>query len=141
MRDCKNIFKMRGSAFSSYSFLSYNLCYTTFMDIYTDDDMMDIVKKTHALAEENNEMLHAMRRNQRIAFFFRLVFWAIVIGLPLMLYYYLLAPYMAEMQATFKTIQGQVGQVESMQQSLPEKAKEFLSNFLKDPGAQTVPLE
>lgn len=111
------------------------------MDVYTDDDMMDFVKKTHALAAENNEMLRTMRRNQRIAFFFRILFWAFVIGAPLMLYYYLLAPYMAEMQATFKTIQGQVGQVESVQNSLPEKAKEFLSNFLKDPEAQTVPME
>lgn len=102
--------------------------------MYTDDDMMDIVKKTHALALENNEMLHTMRRNQRWAFFFRIVFWAIVIGLPLMLYYYFLAPYMTELKGTFDALQGQVESVQGVQESFPEKAKEFLSGWLKEPS-------
>lgn len=102
------------------------------MDIYTDDDIAELVKKTHALAQENNHMLHAMRRSQRWGFFFRIVFWFIMLGAPVALYYYYLAPYAEGLRGTVEQMRLEAQKLDSAQRSLPQEAKQFFENLLRD---------
>lgn len=56
----------------------------------------ELLKKSVELAEENNRMLHAMRRSQRIAGIFRLVYWLFIIGSAVGAYYFI-QPYLGSL--------------------------------------------
>lgn len=52
----------------------------------------EILKINNRLLLENNELLHKMRRNAIIAFWFKLLWVAVLVGGPLILYWYFLGP-------------------------------------------------
>jgi len=52
----------------------------------------EMLRSNNRLVEENNLLLHKMRRNATIALWVRLVWIAILIGGPLLLYWYVLGP-------------------------------------------------
>jgi len=53
-----------------------------------DQDVREKLSQTLELAEENNHMLHAMRRAQRFAAFISVLKWLIIIGSTVGFYYY-----------------------------------------------------
>lgn len=53
------------------------------------------------LSQENNKMLRAMRRSQKIASFMRLVYWVIIIGASIGAFY-VLQPYVDQAQKVIK---------------------------------------
>ncbi|MFN3188438.1 MAG: hypothetical protein ACK42D_02755 [Candidatus Paceibacteria bacterium] len=52
----------------------------------------EMIRVNNRLVAENNQLLHKMRRNAIIAFWFRLLWIAILIGGPLLFYWYFLGP-------------------------------------------------
>jgi hypothetical protein len=52
----------------------------------------EILKKTLELAEENNKMLHSIRRNMFWGRVMNIVYWIIIIGAAVGVYYYI-TPY------------------------------------------------
>lgn len=52
----------------------------------------ELLKRTLALAEENNDMLRSMRRSMRIQRFMSIVYWVFIIGSAVGAYY-LIQPY------------------------------------------------
>ncbi len=56
-------------------------------------ELKRLVEKQGALLEENNRMIRKLRRYQTAAFFFSLLWYGLLIGLPFALYYYVLGPY------------------------------------------------
>jgi hypothetical protein len=52
----------------------------------------EILKKTLELAQENNKMLHAIRRSMFIGRIVRIVYWVVIIGAAVGIYYYI-GPY------------------------------------------------
>lgn len=52
----------------------------------------EIIKKTLELAQENNKMLHALRRSMFWGRIIRIIYWVIIIGAAIGVYYYI-TPY------------------------------------------------
>lgn len=51
-----------------------------------DPEIKKLVEDTHALARDTHRLVRAMRRDQWVSFFARIVIWAIVLLLPLYIY-------------------------------------------------------
>lgn len=77
------------------------------------------------LSKENNKMLHKIRRNAFIGSILKLIFYAILIGLPIALYYYILGPYIDQLQEVYTGIQGEIEGVRNLRDSLPDFGKIF----------------
>jgi len=69
-----------------------------------DDELLGAIKEVKALAEDNNKILHGMRRNARIARVWRIFYWLIILGTGVASYYYL-QPYINSMTQAYKNIQ------------------------------------
>lgn len=54
-----------------------------------------LLQKIYELERENNRMLHAMRRGAMWGTLFRIVWWALILGVPIWLYYHYLGPLLA----------------------------------------------
>lgn len=52
-----------------------------------------MLKRQEDLLEENNRILHKLRRYQVMTFVFTMAWYALLVGLPFALYYYVLGPY------------------------------------------------
>lgn len=52
----------------------------------------EILKKTLELAQENNQMLHSIRRGMFWGRIMRIIYWVVIIGAALGAYYYI-SPY------------------------------------------------
>jgi cytoskeletal protein RodZ len=74
-----------------------------------DPEDKELLKATYKLAEENNAILKKMRRNQRIASLLRVLYWVIVIGIGVGIFYFI-QPYVDSVTNFFKetgdTIEG-----------------------------------
>lgn len=57
-----------------------------------DPESKKLLEDTFRIAQENNDMLHSMRRSLRLARFMTFLYWAFIIGSALGAYY-LLQPY------------------------------------------------
>ena len=54
-----------------------------------DPESKKLLQETFSLAEENNKILHKMRRGQRIASVMQVVYWLIIIGIAVGAFYFL----------------------------------------------------
>ena len=61
---------------------------------YSPEPGNGILQKIYELERENNRMLHAMRRGAMWSFLFRIIWWAVVLGLPIWFYYHYFGPLM-----------------------------------------------
>lgn len=77
-------------------------------------ELKRIIEKQGQLLEENNRMLRKLKRYQTMAFFSSLLWYALLIGLPFAMYYYVLGPYIEAFgfHANLKELPG-YGQFES----------------------------
>jgi len=71
------------------------------------------VEKQNVLLEENNKMLHKLRRYQTTTFWLTMIWYALLVGLPFAVYYYIIGPYVealgfsnGEFSASIKEIPG-----------------------------------
>jgi hypothetical protein len=62
-----------------------------------DPESKKLLQDTFALAEDNNNMLHKIRRGQKWASFTRMMYWLIIIGISVGSFYYL-QPYIDQMR-------------------------------------------
>lgn len=77
----------------------------------------ELLERTHRIAEENYHMLQKMRRDAWIGFFIKLAIWAVVLGLPVYLYFTFLQPIMGDLFGFFSQLQGGA---ETLQQIVPK---------------------
>ncbi len=54
-----------------------------------DEESKKLIEETLELAKDNNEMLHSMRRSMRIARIMSILYWIIIIGSAIGVYYYI----------------------------------------------------
>ncbi len=64
-----------------------------------DPELKRVLDETHALAKDNHRMLRAIRRDQWIGFFGKIIVWVVVLVLPLYLYQQYLGPLVARFSA------------------------------------------
>ena len=60
----------------------------------------DLLNKSVTLAEENNQMLHSMKRSQRWASITRVIYWIFIIGSAVGAYY-LIQPYVDQVKGLY----------------------------------------
>ncbi|MCF7815991.1 MAG: hypothetical protein K9M10_03825 [Candidatus Pacebacteria bacterium] len=74
----------------------YSIWYTGAMsdsDNDKEDQILRLLKENAVLLKQNNEILSKLYRHNVIGFVIRIAWYAILIGMPFALYYYILEPY------------------------------------------------
>lgn len=64
-----------------------------------------LLKKTLELAQENNKMLHSIRRQMIWGRVFRIAYWVLIVGAAIGIYYYI-DPYINEAINVYGNIKG-----------------------------------
>ena len=67
----------------------------------------ELLKKTLELARENNRMLHSIKRLMLWGRIFRIVYWVLIIGAAIGLYYYI-DPYINDVISAYASLKGNV---------------------------------
>ena len=70
-----------------------------------DPESQKLLAETYALAKENNNMLHGIRRSQRMASFMRAIYWLIIIGASVWSFY-ALQPYLTKVLGVYNSVSG-----------------------------------
>ena len=94
------------------------MCYTISM---TPEDRI-LLERTLKLAEENNEMLHSLRRAQRLSTTMRGIYWAVILALSFGAYYFI-QPYVENMLSLYSQVQENVNAVQDVSGSLKNLLK------------------
>ena len=88
-----------------------------------------LLERVHGLVEENNAMLHSIKRSSRISSMIRIAYWVIILGLSFGAYY-LIQPYVTTMfslydqaQKSFSGITNDVNSVQGAVNSLKDLLK------------------
>lgn len=86
------------------TFERFTICYTVPMPTEEQhQEMMRLLRENTAISKENNELLHKLYRHNVIGFIARMIWYAILIGVPIAAYYYILAPYFNAFGANYDT--------------------------------------
>jgi uncharacterized membrane protein len=65
----------------------------------------EILKKTLELSQENNKMLHAIKRSMIWGRVFRIVYWVVILGAAVGIYYYI-EPYIDSAIGAYGNVKG-----------------------------------
>lgn len=60
----------------------------------SDPNIIELLRENQRLLNENNTLLRKMHRNAVIGFWFKILWIAVLIGLPFVIYVYVLKPYL-----------------------------------------------
>lgn len=72
--------------------------------MHTDnEDLKRILHRHSELLQDNNRILHKLHRYELINFWSKLIWVALLIGLPFAVYYYVLEPYFSAFGASYET--------------------------------------
>ena len=74
------------------------------MQPQNEGELLSLLKENTALAQANNRLLKKMHRNAIIEMWLRILWYAILIGLPFALYFYILEPYVKTFGSSFEQI-------------------------------------
>ncbi len=66
--------------------------------------MKRLLEQNQELLKDNNRLLRKIHRNAVIMFWVRLCFYLIILGSPIILYFFVIEPYLASMGATYESI-------------------------------------
>ncbi len=69
-----------------------------------DQDVKRELEEIREISEENNRMLHSMRRSARIGMFIRAIYWLIILGAAVGAFYYL-QPYLDSLLRVYKNVE------------------------------------
>ena len=93
-----------------------------------EDEMKKLLRRNLELTRENNKLLKKIRRNAVVANIMRLVWWAVIIGVPVFLYYYVFQPYIAELGAAYQGVTDGVSGAQDAFLNIPFIG-DIISNF------------
>lgn len=65
----------------------------------------EMLKKTLELAQENNKMLHSIRRGMMWGRVIRILYWVVIIGAAIGIYYYI-SPYIDSAISAYGNVKG-----------------------------------
>lgn len=69
----------------------------------TEEEILNLLKENTELVKENNVLLRKMYRNEMISLTLRVLWFALLIGLPFALYFYILEPYFNAFGSNYET--------------------------------------
>ena len=67
-------------------------------------EMLRLIRESNSIAKENNVLLRRLYRHSIWGITLKVIWFAIIIGLPFAIYYYLLGPYLEVFGANYDTI-------------------------------------
>lgn len=76
----------------------------------------ELMEQNKELLKENNELLRKIHRNGLFAFWFRILWYTLLIGLPFALYFYVLEPYFAALGASYETFSAGIQEIPGWKQ-------------------------
>jgi len=100
-----------------------------------DEEFKVLLRKNLELSKENNRLLKKMRRNAVIGNILRLIWWAVIIGLPIYLYFTVFQPYLQELATVYKNVQTDVGDITSIFSKIP-----FIGSYIENFNSTTSEL-
>ncbi len=120
---------------------SVKMSYTDRMGVYTDSDLDDLVRENLRLTQENNKLLKKIRRSEVVNFWIRILFFLVLIGVPILVYQYYLEPYVQELFATYQRMQEDAASVRDLSSklSVPDGLKALLPGGGESATDQVVP--
>jgi hypothetical protein len=74
------------------------------------------------LSRENNKLLRKLRRAEVTRTIMTLVYWAVILVVPIYIYYAYLAPQLSQMLATYENIEAQT-------QEMPEGVRSYIDSL------------
>lgn len=92
------------------------------------DDHDELLRKTYNIALSNNKMLRSMKRAAFWGTIFKLVFYAVVLGVPLYLSLTVLQPLLGSFLDTYAQIQQTGAQIQNTTNALPLQQVQDLLN-------------
>ncbi len=78
------------------------------------DDLKNLehlMEKNSKLLEENNDLLKKIHRNGLLAFWIRIGWYIVLIGLPFALYFYVLEPYFTAMGSNYEVFKAGINEI------------------------------
>lgn len=87
------------------------------------------IKEILELTRENNKLLKKMRRSAIIGNIIRLFYWAIILGGPIVIYFYFLKPYLANLMEAYSGLQTGVEGVQNFGKNQVEGLGGILDKF------------
>jgi hypothetical protein len=85
-------------------------------------EMHRLLEENNALLKENHEILRKLYRNDVMGIWFRVIWFAILIGLPFAVYFYVLEPYFEAFGANYETFRlgmAEIPGLKGLEQFLP----------------------
>ncbi len=89
-----------------------------------EQDIQELLKKNLELTKENNKLLRKIRRGALLGGLFKIIWIAVIIGVPLYLYINFLAPVLDNVIGAAQTVQDVGGKVNGLQNELQNKLQE-----------------
>src|SRR3989344_9322968 len=98
-----------------------------------DEESKQLLRENLEITRDNSRQLRKIRHSMFLSNVLRLVWWVLIIGGPIVLYYYFLAPYVGQLQATYQGFQEGAGGLQEIGSGLPEGFGTFVEKLR--PGA------
>ncbi len=76
----------------------------------------DLLLENQRLLTENNQLLHKLRRASIWSFWIRLVWFLIILGVPFVVYFYVIEPYFTSLGTSFDTFRSGLQEVPGWKQ-------------------------
>lgn len=84
-----------------------------------DPETKEILDETLELSKENNKMLKKLRNAMRVSRAFKIVYWTVIIGSMLGVYYYF-QPFIDNIRGTYEQVTSFFGKGDGVTESLTE---------------------
>lgn len=92
------------------------------------EDLKTLLKKNLELTQENNALLRKMRRSAIYGNILKVVWLAIIIGLPVYIYYAFLQPYVGQLLEVYSGVETGAGEIRTFLERLPLIGDKFNKN-------------
>lgn len=92
----------------------YTICMLP--DYNEQQQLRQLVLENQRLLVENNQLLKKLNRRSVIVFWLRIVWGAFLIGLPFVLYFYVIEPYFTSLGSSFDTFRAGLQEVPGWKQ-------------------------
>jgi hypothetical protein len=79
-------------------------------------DLQKLMEKNAELLEENNNLLKKIHRNGVWAFWVRVAWYVVIVGLPFALYFYVLEPYFTALGSNYEVFRAGINEVPGLRQ-------------------------
>ena len=79
-------------------------------------DIKALILENQRLLGENNKLLKKLHRNARFSLILTLLWYAVIIGLPFIVYFYVIQPYFAAFGSSFTTFQAGMQEIPGWKQ-------------------------